>query len=346
MILTKRLGKAIDVHAHFFNEKAADVTRKYSDSAPHVIRDSAGHEFQSAGGRPLTPISEKYGHIYNLEKRIQDMDSSGIGVQALSAPPMYMSGFDDEVAVEVSRILNDGIAEAVNAYPDRFVGLATVPLQCPKAAAEELKRAMKQPCMKGVQIGTSVNDKNLDASELWLFYERAQELNAFILIHPINVQGAERMSNYHLSNLIGNPSATSLAIASLIFGGVLEKFPRLMLCFAHAGGFAPYQIGRLEHGYRVRPECREKISRPPSEYFKLLYFDTITHYEPALTYLIKSVGSDHVLLGSDYPYDMADFDPVHSVEELKTVSSRDKRKVLWENAAKLLNIDSHDARLM
>ncbi|MCJ7770760.1 hypothetical protein MUP37_04190, partial [Candidatus Bathyarchaeota archaeon] len=129
MVLTKRLREAIDVHAHFFNEKAADVKRKYSDSVPHVIHDSAGHEFQSAGGRPLTPISEKYGHIYNLEKRIRDMDSSGICVQALSVPPMYMSGFDDEVAVEVSRILNDRIAEAVNAYPDRFVGLATVPLQ-------------------------------------------------------------------------------------------------------------------------------------------------------------------------------------------------------------------------
>lgn len=310
-----------------------------------MIRDSAGREFQSVRGRPLTPISEKYGHIYNLEKRIRDMDGSGIGIQAISVPPMYMSGFYDEVAVEVSRILNDGIAEAVNAYPDRFVGLANVPLQCPKAAVEELERAMKQLGMKGVQIGTSVNDRNLDDSELWRFYERAEELNAFILIHPINVQGAERMPNYHLSNLIGNPSATSLAVASLIFGGVLEKFPRLKLCFAHAGGFAPYQIGRLEHGYQVRSECREKISRPPSEYFKLLYFDTITHYGPALTYLIKSVGSDHVLLGSDYPYDMADSDPVSSVKGLKTISNIDKRKVLWENAAKLLNINPSNAKL-
>ena len=197
---------------------------------------------------------------------------------------------------------------------------------------------MKQLGFRGTEIGTSVNGKNLDSPELWPFYEKAQELNAFIFVHPTNVQGAERMPKYHLANLIGNPSATSLAIASLIFGGVLENFPRLKFCFAHAGGFAPYQRGRFEHGYQVRTECKEKIKKPPSEYFKLLYFDTITHYGPALAYLIKSVGSDHVLLGSDYPADMADFDPVSSVEGLKTISNTEKKRILWNNAAELLRI--------
>lgn len=338
MVKTRKFGKAIDVHAHFLNEKVEGVKKEYSDFVPHVIRDSAGREFQSVKGRPLVPISEQYGHIYKIEERIRDMDNSGVDIQAISVPPMYMSGFDREVGIEVSMAQNDGIAETVKAYPDRFVGLATVPLQDPNAAADELDRAMKHLGMKGVQIGTSVNDKNLDAPELWPFYKKAQELNAFILAHPINVQGAERMPKYHLSNLIGNPSATSLAIASLIFGGVLERFPRLKFCFAHAGGFVPYQRGRFEHGYQVRSECKEMISKPPSEYFKLLYFDTITHYGPALTYLIKSVGSDHVLLGSDYPYDMADFEPVSSVKSLKTISSAEKKRVIGENAAKLLNI--------
>jgi aminocarboxymuconate-semialdehyde decarboxylase len=338
MVKINKFGKSIDVHAHLLSEKVEDVEKEYSDFVPHVVRDSAGREYQSVKGRPLTPISEQYGHIYKIDERIQDMDNSGVDIQAISVPPMYMSGFDREIGIGVSRAQNDGIAQVVKAYPDRFVGLATVPLQDQEAAAEELDRAMKQLSMKGVQIGTSVNDKNLDAPELWPFYEKAQELNAFVLVHPINVQGAERMPKYHLSNLIGNPSATSLAIASLIFGGVLERFPWLKFCFAHAGGFAPYQRGRFDHGYQVRPECREMISKPPSEYFKLLYFDTITHYGPALTYLIKSVGSDHVLLGSDYPYDMADFDPVSSVAGLKTISSLEKRRVLWDNAAKLLNI--------
>jgi aminocarboxymuconate-semialdehyde decarboxylase len=338
MVRARKFGKTIDVHAHLLVENVEGIKKEYRDYVPHIVRDSAGREFQSVKGRPLTPISEQYGHIYKIEERIRDMDNSGVDIQAISVPPMFMNELDSEIGVEVSRAQNNGIAEVVKAYPDRFLGLATVPLKHPKEAADELNRAIKQLDMRGVEIGTSVNNKNLDALELWPFYAKAQELNAFIFVHPINVQGVERMPKYHLGNLIGNPSATSLAIASLIFGGVLEKFPKLKFCFAHAGGFAPYQRGRFEHGYQVRSECKEMISKPPSEYFKLLYFDTITHYGPALSYLIKSVGSDHVLLGSDYPYDMGDFNPVSSVKTLKTISSAEKRKVLWENAAELLNI--------
>ena len=309
---TQKLVKTIDVHAHISVPKPVKSMKdEYKDLVTRAIRDS--------------------------EKRVRDMDKVNVDIQALSianhtAPPFL------ELDESISRASNDLIAELVRAYPDRFVGLATVPLQDPQAAAAELERAISQLGMKGVEIGTSVKGKNLDAPELWPFYKMAQELSAFIFVHPTNVQGAERMPKYHLSNLIGNPSATSLAIASLIFGGVVESFPRLKFCFAHAGGFAPYQRGRLEHGYEVRSECKEKISKPPSEYFKLLYFDTITHYGPALTYLIKSVGSDHVLLGSDYPADMADFNPVSSVNSLKTISPAEKRRDLGENAIKLLKI--------
>ncbi len=229
----------------------------------------------------------------------------------------------------------------MSAHPYRFVGLATVPLQDPQAAADELERAMNILEMKGVEISSNVNGKNLDALELWPFYEKAQELEAFIFVHPTNVAGIDRMPKYHLRNLIGNPLDTSLAIASLIFGGVLENFPKLKFCFAHAGGFIPYQLGRLEHGYKVRPESKEIISKPPSEYFKLLYFDTITHYTPALKYLIERVGSDRVLLGSDYPFDMADPDPVSTVNSLESISHVERREVLSENAAQLLRIRSH-----
>ena len=343
MARTQRIRKAIDVHAHIILEKVEGVREEYRDFVPHVVRDSDGREFQSVKGRPRRLITEQYGHFYNPERRIRDMDDSDVDIQALSIiPSVFQYELNCEIGIGVSRAWNDLIVEVVKAYPDRFVGLATVPLQDPQAAANELERAMKQLKMKGAEIGTSVNGKNLDAPELWPFYKKAQELNAFIFVHPINVPGAEQMEKYHLGNLIGNPSATSLAIASLIFGGVLEKFPRLKLCFAHAGGFVPYQRGRFEHGYQVRSECKEKISKPPSEYFKLLYFDTIMHYGPALTYLIKSVGSDRVLLGSDYPFDMGDPYSPSSVNSLKTISSAEKRRVLGENAAKLLNISLHD----
>jgi mannose-6-phosphate isomerase-like protein (cupin superfamily) len=166
--------------------------------------------------------------------------------------------------------------------------------------------------MKGVEIATDVNGKNLDWPELWPFYARAEKLDAFVLVHPGVPPGAAQMGDYSLFNLIGYPFVTSLAAASLVFGGVLEDFPRLKFCFAHGGGFIPYQRGRLEHGYRVKPECRRKIPRPPSDYLNLLYFDTVTHYLPALEYLIRTAGVDNVLLGSDYPFDVRDSDPVNS----------------------------------
>ncbi len=181
-------------------------------------------------------------------------------------------------------------------------------------------------------------DQVLKETLLWPFYKKAQELGAFILVHPTNPPGAARMPKYHLRNLIGNPVATTVAVACLIFGGVLKDFPNLKFCFSHAGGFAPYQIGRFEHGYKVRAECKEFISNPPSEYFKLLYFDTITHNVSILEFLAKSVGIDKVLLGSDYPFDMADPDPIATVNSMKSISAAQKKKILGETAAKLLGM--------
>jgi aminocarboxymuconate-semialdehyde decarboxylase len=178
----------------------------------------------------------------------------------------------------------------------------------------------------------------LDWPELWPFYARAEKLGAFLLVHPGVPPGVAQMKDYALFNLIGYPFVTSLAAASLIFGGVLEDFPRLKFCFAHGGGFLPYQRGRLEHGYRVKPECRRKIPRPPSDYVRLLYFDTVTHYLPALEYLIKTAGIDKVLMGSDYPFDVNDPDPVETVRRLESISSEGKRKIQGENAAGLLGI--------
>ncbi len=312
--MSKMKLKAIDVHTHISAYRPAeDMTSKYDDYVQQAVK--------------------------RYEKRITDMDALGIDVQVISIAnhvnPPYL-----DLSPEVSITNNNLISEIVKAHPDRFVGLATLSLQEAEAAADELERTMKTLGFKGAEIGTNVTGKNLDTQELWPFYERAEKLGAFIFVHPTNVQGIERMQKYHLANLVGNPSATTLALASIIFGGVLESFPKLMFCFAHAGGFAPYQRGRFEHGYQVRKECKEKISKPPSEYFKLLYFDTVAHSEPALTYLIKSVGSDHVLLGSDYPADMADFDPVSSVKSLKEISDDDKRRIIGENAVSLLNIKS------
>ncbi len=329
--------KAIDVHAHLMGMWTPQIPEKYKKIMPSLARDSEGREVIMIKGKPRTSILDPE-QMYNPEAIIREMDRQKVDLKCLSIMPLFNYDADPELGVEYSRMENEVLAEAVNAHSGRFVGLATVPLQEPRQAAQELQRAMKDLSLKGVEIGDEVNGNNLDWPKLWPFYEKAQELGAFILCHPSSPPGVERMAKYGLWNLIGFPTATSLAMASLIFGGVLEDFPRLKICFAHGGGFIPYQLGRLDHGFRVRPDCREVIKKKPSEYFKLLYFDTITHSVPALEYLIQTVGSDHVLLGTDAPFDVADPDPVGTVSQIKSIPSGEKEKILGGTAAELLGL--------
>lgn len=327
--------RVIDVHAHMIALEGEETEKKDKKIMPYLSRDASGREVLMLRGQPQLAITEP---LYNPRLTIQEMDRNGVNVKALSMMPLFQYDLDPELGIAYSRIQNESLAKSVKEYPERFVGLATVPLQDPQEAARELERAMKELSLKGVEISNEVNGKNLDWPELWPFYEKAQELGAFIFCHPSTPPGVERMGKYYLVNLVGFPLGTTLAIASIIFGGVLEDFPKLKFCFAHAGGYAPYQRGRWDHGYQVRPESKEIIKKPPSEYFRLLYFDTITHYTPALEYLIKTVGSDHVLLGSDSPFDMADADPILTVNRLESVPFKEKEKILGGNAAKLLGL--------
>ena len=329
-------GRAIDVHAHMVTLGGPETEEKYRDIMPHLSHDAAGREIITVSGKPSFLLPE---YLYKPELRLQEMDRNRVDIQVLSMmAPLARYDLDPELGIGYSRIQNEAIGKVVKAHPDRFVGLATVPLQDPGEAANELERAMRDLGMKGVEIATDVNGKNLDWPELWPFYARAEKLGAFLLVHPGVPPGVAQMKDYALFNLIGYPFVTSLAAASLILGGVLEDFPRLKFCFAHGGGFLPYQRGRLDHGYRVKPECRRKIPRPPSDYVRLLYFDTVTHYLPALEYLIKTAGIDKVLMGSDYPFDVNDPDPVETVRRLESIPLEGKRKIWGENAAGLLGI--------
>lgn len=335
--------KNIDVHAHMIALGGPETEEKYKPIMPYLSRDAAGREVLAVGGKQSYLLPE---YLYRPELRIREMDKTNVDIQVLSMmAPLARYDIDPRLGAGYSRIQNEAIAKVVKAHPDRFVGLATVPLQDPRGAANELERAMKELGMKGVEIATDVNGKNLDWPELWPFYAKAQELGAFILVHPGVPPGAGQMQNYCLYNLIGYPFVTSLAIGSLVFGGVLEDFPELKLCFAHGGGFIPYQRGRLEHGYRVKAECKGKISKPPSEYLKLLYFDTVTHYLPALEYLIRTAGIDKVLLGSDYPFDVMDSDPVETVNLLESISFPEKKKIWGENAAQVLGLSAERGKL-
>ncbi|MFB0506433.1 MAG: amidohydrolase family protein, partial [Thermodesulfobacteriota bacterium] len=277
--------------------------------------------------------------LSDVSTRLRDMDKARVDVQILSPSPIMLYYWADiETGVTLSRLQNERISEVCRQYPSRFLGIGTVPLQGVDEAVKELERLSKELKLKGVIISSNVNGMDLDDPVFFPFFEKAERLDLLILVHPHDTAAAERMQRFYLTNLIGNPLDTTIAATRIIFSGLLEKLPGLKICFAHGGGHLPYIMGRIHHGYVVRPECRGEIQRSPWEYFQRLYFDTITHYLPALEYLVKTVGSEHVLMGSDYPYDMGDEDPVASVQSL-SIPEFDKKKILGENLRRLLGME-------
>lgn len=327
----------IDLHAHIVPRECFDmVGRDGKRYGPSIVLDSSGQENLVAEGRQLGPIARK---LYDPETRIKDMDSIGLDMQAISiSPTSFLYYADAAQGLEFFRRHNDGIAQVVKAYPKRFVGMATVPLRDVGQAVKELERAIQVLGLKAVEIASNVNGKNLDDPSFLPFYQAAQAMDIPISIHPHYVAAADRLQRYWLGNLIGNPLDTAIAVASLIFGGVLDKFPRLKFLCAHAGGNTPFIRGRWDRGYQVVPECHSAIPRPPSDYLKSFYFDTIAHWGPALAYLIETMGAEHVVLGSDYPFAMGDPDPVATVGRLTGVSAAARQKVLEESGPALLKL--------
>jgi aminocarboxymuconate-semialdehyde decarboxylase len=311
----------IDIHAHVVPFECFDAVDKAGRHfGPGKIQGIKGKQ-ESSLASPNTA------QFWDMETRFKDMDAAKVEMQAISVIPTVITyDLDAAGSAWYSRKLNDGIARMVKECPARFVGIADVPLQNPVAAVAELDRAVNTLGMRGVQILANVNGRDLDSPELMPFYKEVQPA------------GTIRLTGYHLINLIGNPLDTTIAAARLIFSGVLDKYPELKFCLAHAGGLVPYLQGRWEHGYEVRPEAKLIIKAPPSKYIPLFYYDTITHSDSLIEYLIKSVGADKVLMGTDYPFDMADSEPVDRMGRLTGIPEKNKQMVLGGNAARLLKL--------
>jgi aminocarboxymuconate-semialdehyde decarboxylase len=319
-------AKAIDVHAHILGEEAM---RRITKEAPGLglkltpVDDRSG-VFEIAG----TPYKPFPRGAWNMEQRLQDMAASEVDMQVLSnTPQTFLYQIDPSLNATLAALQNDEIAGDVKAHPDRFFGLATLPMQAPEKAADELRRAMRALGLRGAQIGTNVNGRNLDDPALEPVWEAANELNALMMIHPTQVAGIDRLKSYYLNNLIGNPVDSTIAAACLVFGGVIARHPRIKFFFVHGGGFVPYQIGRFVHGWQVRPEPKTYLVDSPERFFATLYFDTILHAPPPLEFLVSSVGAARVVLGSDYPYDMGTFECVREVQAL-SISDDDKDAIL------------------
>ena len=327
----------IDIHAHFVPADSLKVASEIGKRhGMKLDKNERGREIVSRDGKPyLTQLKAEFS---DLDLRLSIMDSQGVDIQALSpASTYFFYWMAAEESLEYAQWLNDRLAEAVAKHPKRLVALGSVPMQDSAKAVGELERAMGKLGLRGVEIASNINGRYFDDPAFNPFWEAAQALDALIFVHPNQVVGADRMKEFNLANLIGNPTDTSLAIAKLIFSGVLERYPRLKFLLAHAGGFLPYTWGRLDRGYRIQDSETAKISKPPGEYLKLLNFDTITHSTMALEYLVANFGADHVVLGSDYPYDMGDPEPVASLGAAR-IDRAGLEQIASANACKLLRI--------
>lgn len=327
----------IDIHAHLIPQCFWQAVARKGNWFGATLQAIGGQQFIDTRDRRAGPVAPNWNT--SLQERVRAMDAMGMDMQVLSSPPYFFNyHLPLAEALAASRELNDEIAEAIRAYPGRFSGLATVPLQDVDAAIGELERCIGLG-LKGAEVCTHVNGRNHDDPALLPFFEAAERLGAFLFFHPHAPAAADRTGRYYLGNLIGNPLDTTIAIACLIFGGVLDRYPGLMLCFAHGGGYACYGIGRLDRGFAVRKEPRANgVSSPPSVYLKRLYYDCITHSYTALDYLLRTVSADNVLLGSDYPFDMGYESPVEWVQKAPGLSQQDRDKVLGSNAARLLGM--------
>ena len=325
--------RTIDTHTHICTlETAALITKagvKVTITPEGV--ENAAFDVNGTVYRPFPTGG------FDIARRLRDMDATGVDVHVLSATPQtYLYNVEPELAATVAAIQNDQMAKHIAAHPDRFWGIATLPLAQPKHAADELKRAMTKLGLRGSMFGSNIKGINLDDPMFEPLWAIAEELGAFMFVHPNNVAGADRLKSYYLGNLIGNPLDTTIAAASLFFGGVMDRYPKLKIMLAHGGGFTPYQAARWEHGWKVRNEPKKNIKTQPKSIAKRFFYDTILHSDRTLEAMIGLVGSEQVLLGSDYPYDMAMLGCVAHVRSLE-ISDADKDSILGGRAEMLLS---------
>jgi aminocarboxymuconate-semialdehyde decarboxylase len=325
--------RAIDIHAHWYPKEWLEVFEK--DGA----REGASLERLPGGyGLKAKHISNAFDERFVVVKeRIAEMDKRRIGVHALSLTTPMVYWASPGLALALSQAFNDAACAAHRQFPERLVGLAMVPMQAPELALRELERAAKLPGMKGLYLATNVNGEELDEQKFWGVYEMCEALGWTIFLHPVDTIGQDRTKKFYLKNLCGNPYDTGVAVAHLIFGGVMDRFPKLGFNLPHAGGTFPWLIGRWDHGARVRPELRH-MKHPPSSYLQRFTYDTIGHDDRINAALVKLVGAGRVTLGSDYCFDMGLDDPLATVERIPGLSAADREMISSGNAAKLLRL--------
>lgn len=327
----------IDIHTHILPETWPDLRERYGYGGfvrlehykPCCARMMVDDRF----------FREIRDNCWDPRTRMHECDTHGVHVQVLSTVPvMFSYRAKPEHTLDLSKILNNHMAEVVAAYPQRFVGLGTLPMQAPDLAVRELERCVKELGLAGVEIGSHVNEWNLDAPELFPVFEAAQDLGAAVFIHPWDMIGQKQMPKYWLPWLVGMPAEASLAICSMIFGGVFRRLPRLRVAFAHGGGSFPATVGRIARGFEVRPDlCAVDNDENPRTYLGKFYLDSLVHDPKALDYLVELVGAERVALGTDYPFPLGESEPGKLIESMP-YDGAVKERLLSGTALEWLNL--------
>ena len=323
----------IDIHSHMNVGHAEALIREAIPNLPKGLPFSS-ESSDKVNAQMFAQIGSR---LNGVKERIEDMDRLGVDVQAISPNPgQYYYFSPEELGRELAQLINNNIAEAVESHPGRLVGMGTVPLQNVEMAITEMKRCVKECGMRGIEIGTNVNGAELADPKFRPFFQAAEELEVLLFMHPLGFTHGERLAKHYLNNIIGNPLESTIALSHLIFSGVLEAMPNLKLCVAHGGGYLSGYWGRMDHAYRARKDCREHISKPPSSYLRNIWLDTLVFDADELESLVRTHGAEKLCMGTDYPFDMGEPDPLGFHKKLsQDVQSR----ILGLNAAKLLGIE-------
>lgn len=321
----------VDIHCHL-NVAAADaLIRAEIPDLPNPLPVSP--RSAEVNARQFAAIAPR---LNGVDQRIADMDALGVDVQAISpSPAQYHYFAPPELSRSAARAVNDGIAQAVALHPDRLVGMGTVPLQNVEMAIAEMRRCVNDLDLRGIEIGSNVNGRELAEDAFRPFWAAAEELGVLVFMHPLGFTHGQRLTEHYLNNIVGNPIESTIALSHLIFGGVLAAHPGLKLCVAHGGGYLPGYWGRMDHAYRAREDCREHIDRAPSSFLRQVWLDTLVFDQDELDWLVATHGAERLCLGTDYPFDMSEPDPVGFHARLEEAT---RARILGLNAADVLGL--------
>jgi aminocarboxymuconate-semialdehyde decarboxylase len=337
------MNPVIDAHAHFLPRGAIRASRTgaiWEGLRIEVAANSAAGVTR-VSGRPTSEEERTFRRIpqyfQSPEERLAAMKAASVDMQVLSlTPALFRYDLDVADAISFVRDVNDDLHDMTTSWPDKFLGLGSLPMQDIDASVAELERCVTKLRLKGVMVDTHVNGEDWDSPRLFPLLQAAETLGAVVFFHPGMQRVAKLWPRYHLRNLIGNPLETTVVIASLIFGGVLDRLPNAKMFFAHGGGFACANVGRFDHGHKVRLETRGGAQHFPSEYLRRLYFDPITLNEIALRTILDIAGPSQVVLGTDFPADMGEERPCEWITSLELLSEEEKQAILRENVVRML----------